>query len=314
MEYNSIQDFKSNFAQVYHKSVVPMLAPYETERINIKRKAKLLMLVVFILFVILGLSYLGILGERFQRPPVYILFMVPIMFSVFCYSMMTKNFENKLKSAIMPNLMKAFGNFVWTTGCLIDKQTVKDTKIFSRFDHKDNDDNFYGTYKGLTININETELYYYRKDSKDRLKKEIEFKGVLVEIDVKKPFKGHTVIRNRNYLFNNRAYEEVKLEDPEFSKSYYVDSNDQVEARYLLTTSFMERFKNIKNAFGGNSMEASFKNSKLILAISTQKDLFKLGRIGTPVNDTKQFTQLLNEFVSILAIVDELKLNQNIGL
>lgn len=50
MEYNSIQDFKSNFAQVYHKSVVPMLAPYETERINIKRKAKLLMLVVFILF------------------------------------------------------------------------------------------------------------------------------------------------------------------------------------------------------------------------------------------------------------------------
>ena len=314
MEFNSIQDFRSNFTHVYHKSVVPMLAPYETERININGKFKILAVVVLILFVLLGLSYLGILGERFQRPPVYTLFVVPIMFCVFCMNMMSKNFENKLKSTVMPNLMKAFGNFVWTTAYVIDKQTVKDTKIFSKFDHKDNDDNFFGTYKGLSININETELYYYRKDSRDRLKKEIEFKGVLVEIDVKKPFKGHTIIRNRCYLFNDSAYEEVKLEDPEFNKLYYVDSNDQVESRYLLTTSFMERYKNIKNAFGGSSIEASFKNNKLILAISTERDLFKLGRLGCPVNDTKQFTELLNEFVSILAIVDELKLNQNIGL
>ena len=314
MEFNSIQDFKSNFAKVYHKSVVPMLVPFEKERLKINFQFKILTVVVLIFFVLFGLSYLGVLGDRFQRPPVYFLIFIPIVFSIFYMNMLSKNFENKLKSAIMPNLMKAFGNFVWTTAYVIDMQTVKDAKIFSKFTHKDNDDNFFGTYKGLTININETKLYSYRKDAKGRLKKEIEFKGVLVEIDVKKPFKGHTIIRERCYLFNNRAYEEVKLEDPEFSKQYYVDSNDQIESRYLLTPSFMERFRNIKTAFYGTSIEASFKNNKLILAIGTPKDLFKLGRLGTSVNNTKQYTNLLNEFISILAIVDELKLNQNIGL
>lgn len=314
MEFNSIQDFRSNFAHVYHKSVVPMLVPFEKERLKTKQKTDMLTIVVLILFVFLGLCYYGVLGESFQRQPVYFICSLPIMFCIFYVNFLRKNFEKNLKTAIMPNLMKAFGNFVWTTGYLIDDQTIKDTKIFSNFSHRDNDDNFYGTYKGLSININETELYNYRKDSKGRLKKEIEFKGVLVEIDVKKPFKGHTIIRNQCGIFNKKVYEEVKLEDPEFSKQYYVDSNDQIESRYLLTTSFMERFKNIKSAFLGSSIEASFKNNKLILAISTSKDLFKLGRIGLPVNDTKQFTKLLNEFISILAIVDELKLNQNIGL
>ena len=95
---------------------------------------------------------------------------------------------------------------------------------------------------------------------------------------------------------------------------YFVDANDQIEARYILTTSFMERFKNIKNSFSASQMEASIQDSKILIAIHTTKDLFKLGDLNRPVNDTKQFTELLNEFVSILAIVDELKLNQNIGL
>ncbi len=313
MEFNSIQDFKSNYTHVYHKEVVPLLVPYEKERRKTKSIFNFLIVIVLILFALLGLSFLGIFGESFERPPVLFLFMAPIAICIFCMSCMTKNFENKLKAGIMPKLMKAFGDFVWTSAEVIDKYTLKDTKIFSRFDYKDNDDSFFGTYKGLTININETELYYYTKDSKGRRQKNTEFKGVVVEIDVKKPFKGHTIIRNRGF-FNDRAYQEVKLEDPEFSKLYYVDANDQIESRYLLTPSFMERYKHIKTAFGGSSIQGSFKDNKLILAISTYRDLFKLGNLSRPVSDTKQFTALLNEFISILAIVDELKLNQNIGL
>ena len=162
-------------------------------------------------------------------------------------------------------------------------------------------------------NIDETELSYTTRDSEGRRQKHIVFQGVIAQIDFKKPFKGHTIIRTRG-LFNSKTYEEVKLEDPEFSKMYFVDANDQIEARYILTTSFMERFKNIKNSFSASQMEASIQDSKILIAIHTTKDLFKLGDLNRPVNDTKQFTELLNEFVSILAIVDELKLNQNIGL
>ncbi|PWL80057.1 hypothetical protein DBY21_02580 [Candidatus Gastranaerophilales bacterium] len=313
MEFNSIQDFKSNYTHVYHKDVVPLLAPYEKERLKAKRNTGILLVIVFVLVTLLVLSFTGVLSRGWQNEFVLVLLFGGIFVCLMGVVSIGKNFENKLKAGIMPKLMKAFGDFVWTSAEVIDKYTLKDTKIFSRFDYKDNDDSFFGTYKGLTININETELYYYTKDSKGRRQKHTEFKGVIVEIDVKKTFKGHTIIRNRGF-FNDRAYQEVKLEDPEFSKLYYVDANDQIESRYLLTPSFMERYKHIKTAFGGSSIQGSFKDNKLILAISTYRDLFKLGNLSRPVSDTKQFTALLNEFISILAIVDELKLNQNIGL
>ena len=313
MEFNSIQDFKSNYTHVYHKEVVPRLVPYEKERLKAKRNTRILLVIVFVLVTLLVLSFTGVLGIGWQNEFVFVLLFGGILTCLTRVVSIGKNFENKLKTGIMPKLMKAFGDFIWTSAEVIDMYTLKGTRIFSRFDYKDNDDSFFGTYKGLTININETELYYYTKDSKGRRQKNTEFKGVVVEIDVKKPFKGHTIIRNRGF-FNNRAYQEVKLEDPEFSKQYYVDANDQIESRYILTPSFMERYKNIKTAFGGSSIQGSFKDNKLILAISTNRDLFKLGNLSRPVSDTKQFTALLNEFISILAIVDELKLNQNIGL
>ncbi len=311
MEYNSIQDFRTNYTHVYHSSVVPMLEKLEKER----KFLKLVSLLSWILvFVIIGIYYftLGIKSEDgFWFGVVLIIFCPGTCFHYVRRA--AKNFESKIKTKIMPEIMKAFGNFNWTQASVIDIDTIKATRLNDQFETKDDDDNFYGTYKDLSIKINEAKITYGSRGDYDKARTEYIFKGVFVEIDVKKPFKGHTIIRKRRQI-NSHSYEEVKLEDPEFSRKYYVDSNDQVEARYVLTTSFMERFKNIKNAFRASQMEASLKDNKIIIAISTNRDLFKLGDINKPVNDTKQFTQLLNEFVSILAIVDELKLNQNIGL
>ena len=311
MEFNSIQDFRTNFTHVYHSSVVPMLDKLEKER----KFLKLVSLLSWILvFVIIGIYYytLGIKSEDGLWFGVVLIIFCPG--TVFHYvRRASKNFESKIKTKVMPEIMKAFGNFTWTQASVIDIDTIKATRLNDKFETKDDDDNFYGTYKDLSIKINEAKITYGSRGDYDKARTEYIFKGVFVEIDVKKPFNGHTIIRKRHQI-NSPVYEEVKLEDPEFSRKYFVDSNDQVEARYVLTTSFMERFKNIKNAFRASQMEASLKDNKIIIAISTNRDLFKLGDINKPVNDTKQFTALLNEFVSILAIVDELKLNQNIGL
>ena len=308
MEFNSIQDFRHNFTQVYHKEVAPKLDSFEQE----KNKMKLISRIVWIIAVAVVVILLYLLN--FQITPDTLFFIIaPIFVSFGICSWLGKCFEKKLKTAVMPIVMQAFGDFKWVYGGTISDIILKMARLFDRFEDKKDDDCFYGTYKGLQINIDETELSYTTRDSEGRRQKHIVFNGVIAQIDFKKPFKGHTIIRTRE-LFNSKAYEEVKLEDPEFSKMYFVDANDQIEARYILTTSFMERFKNIKNSFSASQMEASIKDSKILIAIHTTKDLFKLGNLNRPVNDTKQFSELLNEFVSILAIVDELKLNQNIGL
>ena len=75
------------------------------------------------------------------------------------------------------------------------------------------------------------------------------------------------------------AFEEVKLEDPCFDKKFNVYSSDQIEARCLITPSFMERFQNLKTAFKSNKIKCSFYDTKMMIAISTKENLFEIGSL-----------------------------------
>lgn len=312
MEFNSISEFKKNFAQKYKDEVIPKLKYVDNERLCRKKKAdtfsfwcNITIIVTIIIYLIfcsnkhcdfiwgIGVTIAGILGSISYKTG--------------------KDFENKLKQFVMPNLMKAFGNLTWSNKELFTEYDIRDTKIFPKFDNMYTDDNFSGTYRGVPINISETLLTIttYRNH---RTRNEKIFKGVLISIGVGKNFTGHTVVREREIFSNTRAYEEVKLEDPEFQKRYFVDSNDQIEARYLLTPAFMERFKHISTAFGSYQSQCSFKDGKIMIALSCLDDIFKLGDLKTPVTDSKPYQKLLAEIISIFEMIDHLKLLDKTGL
>lgn len=111
-----------------------------------------------------------------------------------------------------------------------------------------------------------------------------------------------------------KSLNEIKLESPEFSKKYRVYSADQVEGRYLITPVFMERFENLKTAFGAKNVKCSFNNNSLIFALSTPKNLFEIGDIFHSLEDPKQMTVFFNELASILALIDHFKLDERTGL
>ena len=70
-----------------------------------------------------------------------------------------------------------------------------------------------------------------------------------------KRFKGKTVVRKDSGIIGNwfkkkfSSLKNVKLEDPNFEKMFEVYSDDQVESRYLLTVTFMERLKELAETF-----------------------------------------------------------------
>ena len=113
---------------------------------------------------------------------------------------------------------------------------------------------------------------------------------------------------------NGEALDEVKLEDPKFAKRFNVYSSDQVEARYLVTPSFMERFQNLNTAFGAKKAKCSFYDDKIMFAISTNKNLFEVGSIWHSLDDPKSINQLFNELYSVYQMIDYFKLDQKIGL
>ncbi|MGN0031797.1 MAG: DUF3137 domain-containing protein [Candidatus Gastranaerophilaceae bacterium] len=144
------------------------------------------------------------------------------------------------------------------------------------------------------------------------------FRGVMIEFDMNKNFEGHTFILDNTkdgkaINVNKNEYSEVKLEDIEFEKDYTIWSNNQIEARYLLTTTFIERLKNLKTSFKAQYTRVSFKDNKIVIAIHTGRDMFKMANAFSKTGK-ETFIELFKEIASVLDFIEQLKLNKKIGL
>ena len=114
---------------------------------------------------------------------------------------------------------------------------------------------------------------------------------------------------------NEKEMSSMELEDPEFNKKYNAYSQDQIEGRYLITTSFMERFKNLHTAFGTTKAKCAFVGDKIMFALSTHKNLFELSEgIFCSLKDPKQTKVFYDEISAIYDIIDYFKLDTKIGL
>ena len=104
--------------------------------------------------------------------------------------------------------------------------------------------------------------------------------------------------------------EKIKLEDTQFN----VSSKDEIEARYLLTPSFIERFKNLQMVYNSRDIKCAFFKDQIMFAINTQKDFFELGSLFVPMSDTRQIEKFYNEIIAIYDMIDYFKLNEKTGL
>lgn len=117
------------------------------------------------------------------------------------------------------------------------------------------------------------------------------------------------------FFYEDKNFQKVLLEDPEFNKIFNVYSSNQVEARYLLTTSFMERFKNLQSTFGAKIIKCSFYDqNKLMIAISTEKNLFEIGSLFKSVYNKDFMKQFYKELSAIYFLIDYFKLDERTGL
>ena len=104
------------------------------------------------------------------------------------------------------------------------------------------------------------------------------FVGMFAVVDFNKKFNGHTIVlsdameKRVGHLaknlqnFNAARGILVELEDTEFENDFMVYSTDQVEARYILSTSLMERITRLKRKIDKPIM-LSFNKNKLYLGI-----------------------------------------------
>jgi hypothetical protein len=102
----------------------------------------------------------------------------------------------------------------------------------------------------------------------------------------------------------------VKLEDPQFEHEFVVYSQDQIEARYILSTSLMQRIVKFK-ADTGKDISLSFVGSKVFVAVPHTEDMFepRLFRTLLDFEIVRQYFENLNIGVEV---VEDLNLNTRI--
>ena len=226
-----------------------------------------------------------------------------------------KKFENEIKQKIMPYVCKCLGDLKWKYAQCSFEQLLCKSGIIDRYNRVSYDDSFTGIYKDINYEICETSFYYKTGTGKNSSTRTV-FKGVMIKLDMNKSFTGNTVIRPDTLKHASPAanLKHTTLEDVVFEKKFDVFTDDEVEARYLITPSFMERLNNMKTAFSADRVSCAFYDKYLLVGLHTSKDLFSICSLKEPVNDGKQFFTMFEEILSIIKLIDHFKLNQKIGL
>lgn len=115
----------------------------------------------------------------------------------------------------------------------------------------------------------------------------------------------------------------VILEDTEFNEIFNVFSNNQIEARYLLTPSFMERLKNISAVMLVTDVNCIFKDGEIILFLgggivssdNKNNGFFELEpKSGETLFSKAIYKRVFLQLLTIFDFIHHFKLDQKIGL
>ena len=338
--------FRKFCTDIFVNEILEELKPFEEERKKVKKKylQNIAINFILILFTTIFIIYLcsRIPPDDVKMgicPAMGIICGISLIAFPFIYIITSriitepKYFEHGIKIEVMPKIFDKIPNFEWTNtnDGIIPLIIIKVFRLIGHFNAKDNDESFWGNYKNTKISIDECIL---KRDENDDWYV-APFKGVLILLETDHKLTNEPVIIKADGLRNglNKLYkkidnifcfkkslnlypdlQKINLEDVKFEKKYDVYCEDQIEARYLLTTAFMERLNNIKFAFNADSIEVSVISNKMLIAVHTHRDLFKVTNIHKPIYSFNQYKTMVEEFASILEMIDTLKINRNIGL
>lgn len=312
----------ADFRPHYMKHVFPKVQEYEILRTKAIRSFRFRTLVA-IPSAFIGIAFLFYLMALYPSElMVNIAFIVGLAGggSLFYWAYNPiKNYKASVRGEIYPLIFSFFGpTFAFRHQSPITVQSFKSSDIIPGYDDETTGDYVRGEYRGVNIEILEAEMTETRGTGKSRRKVRI-FKGVLVSLSAHKRFDGKTIIKRDmgallNWTQGFTHLSKVSLEDPLFEKKFEVFSSNQVEARYLLTTSFMDRMLKLKELFQSNTLEASFYDSRLLLTIATNKNYFENSSIYKPVTFIDEAAEILAQMRTFFEIIETLKLDENTGL
>ncbi|KRE04790.1 hypothetical protein ASE61_07715 [Bosea sp. Root670] len=209
-------------------------------------------------------------------------------------------YRKAFKESLIPRLLAAHGELVHNLGAKPDLSRAVALGLLPAYDDLDADDGFTGRYRGRPITI--SEIAVTRKAGKSN---QTLFQGLYVELGVSTPFRGTTILRDRDGQQPGNGLQRLRLEDLVFEEVYATWSSDQVEGRAVLTPAVMERL--LVMADGQSFLPPLFlvSGDRMVFALPTiiPGALFEPPGLETHVA-AQQLASLEADFARVFALVD----------
>jgi len=298
---------------------------YLSEQLNDYEKLRIIGIKKFKIFVYISLSFLLLLILAiivFPEPFLLFLLGFPFIaifgFGVVKIKKLRKDLRPKFKKTVLlPILKNLYQDIEYIPRQRMAKSVLNNSLLLKEIVHRTIGDDFVRCRIGETmIQFSEIEAYHGGNVG-------LFYAGIFISASFNKKFKTKTLVLPKK--ISNRTHrltlkyrgqmenpEIVKLEDPIFNEHFIVISEDQIESRYLLSTSLMQRLLDYEQRFK-KEVSFSFINNRLYISIPINVNMFE-PRIFEPIND-KEFIKYNYDYFKLLTdVVEELDLNTRIWI
>jgi len=311
-----MSDYK-NFKEFYDIKLVHDLKDLDQERKQVDRKV--------LLIGVIGVIIILVIGRFGGNSTMYFQILTGII-AFIAVSIVSKNYRQNFKNKIISKIAGSVDeNLVYTPEGSVSREEFTNSGIFQKYcNNYHGEDHFKGKMGKTAFEFSEVVGKHVTSTGTGSNKKQHQhliFRGIFFVADFNKNFNGYTVVLpdtaermlgkfGQSLQSMSSRGQLVKLEDHEFEKVFCVYSDDQVEARYILSTSLMKRIVEFKRKWD-TKIYLSFRDSKVYIAISMNKNLFET-RLFKTVQDYNLIEENIQFLILITNIVDDLNLNTRI--
>lgn len=280
----SAKDFETYYKNELHGA----LKKFDKRK---RRRHWLLLMSIFSLAALLFMPYFLFEVLNFEREA-WLLTLLPFITLIIIGFAKRKKLKTQLRDDYKVQIISKIVKFIdpslafYYNERIANKEFIQSGIYAQKPDRISGEDLVSGTVGKTNIIFSELHAQY-KTTSKEGVRWHTIFRGVFLVADFHKHFNSETYVlpdRWERWLGNfarklqsmgSRGRRQLaEMENQAFEKAFRVYTRDQIEARYILSPSLMERMLNFKEK-AGRPVAFSFVNSKMFAAVSLQKNLFE---------------------------------------
>ncbi len=316
----------SELTDYYYKTLYPIIKELEIQRLKIKKKLLFLILFNILVFIISLLLYNNdIINESY----IFILLFILLISYTIGYKTITQGYAQKFKFGVIDPLLHAIDpNLHYNPSSHIPLHTIQEGKLFgTQINHIQGKDFVTGSIDSIAISFSDVTLDIKQTtvaNKKDPNHRVTLFKGLYIITQSPKKFHGSTIVLPDTaqhivgeYIghivqsYNTQYGELIKMDNIEFEKKFVVYATDQIEARYLLTPSIMEKILLLQK-HAKHPIYLSFVNNNIHIAVAYNKNLFEPS-VFHSLLEYKIALQYIQTLHLCVEITQELEFNTTLG-